>query len=136
MSTLRITNLETQTGTYSVPVERLARANIRAWVNFDGSAVSSGLTGVRSSFNISGITDNGTGDYTIQFTSSMPNTNYCVLASVTESNGGSPSSGNGVFPQVAGGTAPLVSSVRIFIKLHQNATVASDAFRVYVAIVG
>lgn len=135
MSTLRTNTLSTQAGTFSVPVERLARANIRAWVNFDGSAVSSALTGVRASFNIAGIADNGVGDYIIQFTEAMPNTNYCVLATMTESNGGNATSGNGVFPQVAGGTAPLITSIRIFVKLHQNATVASDAFRVYVAII-
>jgi hypothetical protein len=46
----------------------------RAWVNFDGS----GTVAIRASFNVSSITDNGTGDYTVNFTTAMPDANYCV----------------------------------------------------------
>lgn len=49
----------------------------RAWVNFDGS-----LTAViRSSANVSSITDNGTGNYTVNFASPMPDANYAVYIS-------------------------------------------------------
>jgi hypothetical protein len=44
----------------------------RAWVNFNGT----GTVAIRGSGNVSSITDNGTGDYTINFTNAMPNTNY------------------------------------------------------------
>ena len=47
---------------------------VRAWVNFDGT----GTVAIRASFNVSSITDNGTGDYTVNFTSAMPDTNYVV----------------------------------------------------------
>jgi hypothetical protein len=46
----------------------------KAWVNFDGT----GTPSIRGSFNVSSITDNGTGDYTVNFTTAMPNANYCV----------------------------------------------------------
>ena len=46
----------------------------RAWVNFDGNSPVS----IRESGNVSSITDNGTGDYTINFTTAMPDENYCV----------------------------------------------------------
>jgi len=49
----------------------------RAWVNFDGT----GTVAIRDSGNVSSITDNGTGDYTVNFTTNMPDTNYCVVAS-------------------------------------------------------
>lgn len=49
----------------------------RAWVNFDGT----GTVAIRESGNVSSITDNGTGDYTVNFTNAMPDTNYAVLAS-------------------------------------------------------
>lgn len=52
----------------------------RAWVNFDGT----GTPAIRSSGNVSSITDNGTGDYTVNFTTAMPDTNYTVVT------GGSP----------------------------------------------
>jgi hypothetical protein len=47
-------------------------AQIRAWVNFNGT----GTPNIRDSFNVSSITDYGTGDYGINFTNAMPNTNY------------------------------------------------------------
>jgi hypothetical protein len=45
---------------------------VRAWVNFNGS----GTIAIRGSGNVSSITDNGTGDYTINFTTAMPDVNY------------------------------------------------------------
>jgi len=47
----------------------------RAWVNFNGT----GTVAIRSSFNVSSITDNGVGDYTINFTNAMPDTNYSAV---------------------------------------------------------
>jgi len=49
----------------------------RAWVNFNGT----GTVAIRGSGNVSSITDNGTGDYTINFTNAMPDANYNVVAS-------------------------------------------------------
>jgi uncharacterized protein (AIM24 family) len=46
----------------------------RAWVNFNGT----GTVAIRASGNVSSITDNGTGDYTVNFTTSMPDANYSV----------------------------------------------------------
>jgi len=46
----------------------------RAWVNFNGT----GTVAIRESGNVSSITDNGIGNYTINFTNNMPDTNYCV----------------------------------------------------------
>jgi hypothetical protein len=50
---------------------------VKAWVNFDGT----GTPAIRGSFNVSSITDEGTGQYTINMTTAMPNTNYAVVAS-------------------------------------------------------
>ena len=46
----------------------------RAWVNFNGT----GTVAIRGSGNVSSITDNGTGNYTINFTTAMPDANYAV----------------------------------------------------------
>jgi hypothetical protein len=56
----------------------------RAWVNFDGTGVVSpaSATGIRASGNVSTILDNGTGNYTINFTIPMPDNLYCAVASV------------------------------------------------------
>ncbi len=47
----------------------------RAWINFNGT----GTPAIRGSGNFSSITDNGTGDYTLNFTTSLPDTNYCPV---------------------------------------------------------
>jgi uncharacterized protein (AIM24 family) len=46
----------------------------RAWVSFNGT----GTVAIRGSGNVTSITDNGTGDYTINMTTAMPDTNYAV----------------------------------------------------------
>lgn len=48
----------------------------RAWVNFNGT----GTVAIQADFNVSSITDNGNGDYTVNFTTAMADANYaCVL---------------------------------------------------------
>lgn len=48
----------------------------KAWVNFNAS---SGTPVVNSNFNVPSITDNGVGDFTINFTTAFANTNYIML---------------------------------------------------------
>ena len=47
----------------------------RAWVNFNGT----GTVAIRASGNVTSITDNGTGDYTVNFTTAMPDENYAIV---------------------------------------------------------
>lgn len=56
----------------------------RAWVNFNGA----GTVAIRAAGNVSSITDNATGDYTVNFTTAMPDANYCVMAQGTSSGRG------------------------------------------------
>ena len=49
----------------------------RAWVNFNGT----GTVAIRGSGNVSSITDNGTGNYTVNFTTAMTDSNYSVATS-------------------------------------------------------
>ena len=55
----------------------------RAWVNFNGT----GTVAIRASGNVSSITDNGTGDYTVNFSTAMPDANYSSVASCSPSAG-------------------------------------------------
>jgi hypothetical protein len=56
----------------------------KAWVNFNGS----GTAAIRTSFNISSVTRVSTGIYTVNFTTAMPNANYCYqICGRDESNG-------------------------------------------------
>jgi len=54
----------------------------RAWVNFNGS----GTVAIRASGNVSSITDNGVGDYTVNFTNAMPDANFSVGGSYNTGN--------------------------------------------------
>jgi hypothetical protein len=54
----------------------------RAWVNFNGT----GTVAIRASFNVSSITDNGTGDYTVNFSTAMTDANYICAGTSGLSN--------------------------------------------------
>ncbi len=56
----------------------------RAWVNFNGT----GTVAIRASGNVTSITDSGAGDYTVNFTTAMPDANYAVTVSQSISSGG------------------------------------------------
>jgi len=55
----------------------------RAWVNFNGTTNTGGFCTIRGSGNVTTVADNGTGDYTINFTTAMPDTNYSAVGNVT-----------------------------------------------------
>ena len=56
----------------------------KAWVNFNGT----GTVAIRESYNVSTITDNGTGDYTVNFTTAMPDANYVFSGNTLHIVGG------------------------------------------------
>jgi hypothetical protein len=64
-------------GTNSTSSTNCIQGSAKAWVNFNGT----GTVAIRASYNVSSITDNGTGDYTVNFTTAMTDANYCVLSS-------------------------------------------------------
>ena len=75
MSTLKVANLQ-NTGSGAPTVKNSSGTEVgqfcKAWCNFQGT----GTVSIRDSFNITSITDRGTGEYTLSFTNAMPNTNY------------------------------------------------------------
>lgn len=91
MSTLSVGTIQSNTSAPPV-IRNSSNTEIgtfcRAWVNFNGTLVTNpaSMTGVRASFNVSSILDNGVGDYTINFTNAMPDANYCVTASGNRTN--------------------------------------------------
>ena len=81
MSTLKVNRIEPRTGDtveivgLDIPeVPEYPIGQVRAWVNFDGT----GTVAIRESLNVSSITDNGVGHYTVNFTTAMPDVNYAV----------------------------------------------------------
>lgn len=68
---LTLSTLNNDTGVLAV--QNGMNGIAKAWVNFNGSTAA-----IRASFNVGSITKNGTGDYTANFTTAMPNANYAV----------------------------------------------------------
>jgi hypothetical protein len=82
----------------------------KAWVNFNGT----GTVAIRDSFNVSSITDNGTGDYTVNFTTAMPNANYSVNATNSPNFAGAFSGGVALFSNgTPTETAPTTTAARM-----------------------
>lgn len=62
----------------------------RAWVNFKGTDT----VAIRAAGNVSSITDNGTGDYTVNFTTAMADANYAAKVNAGTSSGGFSNTGS------------------------------------------
>lgn len=76
----------------------------RAWVVFDGTVSPPTIL---SSAGVSSIAKNGTGDYTITFSSAMPTSNYAVIISAGAGDG------SGVTGVVDSATPPTTSALRV-----------------------
>ena len=61
----------------------------KSWVDFNGT----GTVAIRSSFNVSSVVRNATGDYTVTFTTAMPDANYAAIGNATNI-GNVPGTGN------------------------------------------
>ena len=79
MSTLRVNTIQDSTGSGTPAINGLAKA----WVNFNGT----GTVAIRASFNVSSITDDGTGSYAVNFTTAMSDSNYSVVSGGYNSTG-------------------------------------------------
>jgi uncharacterized protein (AIM24 family) len=87
----------------------------RAWVNFSGT----GTVAIRASGNVSSITDNGTGTYTMNFTTAMPDVNYAPTY-------------NDLFYGAGFTDTLLTTSVRVYSL--NNSFAAIDVSGIYVTI--
>ena len=99
---------------------------VRAWVNFNGT----GTVAIRDSGNVSSITDDGTGNYSVNFTTAMPDANYAVLGTA-----GHTSASNLIALTVnrVSGSLPATGSVHVYTS-YAN-TYAFDSINTSVAIV-
>ena len=91
----------------------------RAWVNFNGT----GVVAIRASGNVSSITDNGVGAYTVNFTTSMPDANYSVVAA------GIKSPNADVVCVDKSAAAPTASAVRLFCGSPHQPGVTSGSYQ-------
>ena len=84
MSTLKVNNIQTAGGGSNSTPEQIEHGRAKAWINFDGD----GTISIRDSFNVSSITDNGTGDYTVSYSTAMASTFYCGVGGGKGDNDG------------------------------------------------
>ena len=75
MSTLKVNTIQDASGSNSSTAEQIAQGRAKVWINFDMNADS-----ITSSFGVSSINDDGTGLFTITYSSAFSNTNYCILS--------------------------------------------------------
>jgi hypothetical protein len=66
-------------GTNSTSSTNCIQGSAKAWVNFNGTVTTPST--IRASYNVSSITRNGTGDYTINFTNALTDANYAATCS-------------------------------------------------------
>jgi hypothetical protein len=91
----------------------------RAWVNFNGT----GTVAIRASGNVSSITDSGTGNYLVNFSTAMPDANFSALATSNEEVG---------VPHYCNQTLPSTTLVRV--KTYNSSAAASDCTFISVGI--
>lgn len=114
MSTLRVNTLQDQAGTGQPDIDGLCKA----WVNFNGT----GTVAIRASYNVTSITDRGTGRYTANFTTAMSDNDYSVICIgdndgymyITEGNTSTTSVGVDANNMSNGGTDRTQISVAVF----------------------
>ena len=76
-------------------VIKSGKQSCKAWVNFDGTITGTNIP--RNNFNVSSVTRNSTGDYTINFTNAFVDANYAIVCGGNGQPSGT-TSGGFVFP--------------------------------------
>ena len=140
----RVSGIETNVSTNAGDITELSTANntrtktalnasgsapiyaCRAWVNFNGT----GTVAIRASGNVSSITDNGVGDYTVNFTTAMVDTNYSIVSSGREDSANNQCT---VGLGIIGSALQTVSSAPVFVT-NGIAAGLSDSSQIHIAI--
>ena len=78
MSTLRVTTIQEESGSNASTAQEIKMGRAKAWVNYDGSH-NFPADPIRSSYNVSSITEIEDGNHRISFTTAMPTANYLVI---------------------------------------------------------
>ena len=74
MTSTTVSTANLSDGTNSTSSTNCIRGSAKAWVNYNGSTAA-----IRASYNVGSITKNGTGNYTVNFTTALPDANYATV---------------------------------------------------------
>ena len=127
MSSLQVDNIQTYNSNPPV-IKNVNGTEVgtfcRAWVNFNGT----GVVAIRQSFNVSSITDNGTGDYTVNFATALADANYSFQGTASHAGTGN----NGQILSILASTAPTTTAVQF--RTQQDGIGVTDSTYVCLAI--
>jgi hypothetical protein len=119
MSTLRVSNLQDTAGSNNSTPAAIANGIAKAWVNFNGT----GTIAIGASYNVSSITDNGVGDYSVNFTTALADTSYAFSLDAQTASAGSAAYGYETWS-----TAVSTTSLRVRFTTNTNGgTTAADS---------
>jgi hypothetical protein len=116
-------------GTNSTSATNPIMGSAKAWVNFNGTTATPST--IRASYNVTSVTKNGTGDYTLNFTNAFVDASYAVVFGFASSYG--------VTTQVTAansGSAPTTQTTTAVRITHRDAIggSANDVANQYVAV--
>jgi hypothetical protein len=97
----------------------------KAWVGIDSTGAILGGAGV-GSFNVSLVTKNGTGDFTVTYTTALPNANYSIVTTCAKSTGGSTATAIVNCTGASASQAPTTTTTRFSLQLYQGSAVDSN----------
>ncbi len=124
MSTLRVNTIQNISGGSAIDVPGAAKA----WVNFNGT----GTVAIRASLNVSSITDNAVGNYTVNFTTPMSDANYAVTGMCDITSGSGSPRGVALNASGSGGVTPTASAFKI--ATGEEGTNFADVAYVFVSV--
>jgi hypothetical protein len=107
MSTLRCTNLQDTSGGNSLTTAQIYNGAAKAWVNFNGT----GTVAIRAQFNVSSITDNGVGLYTVNFSSVLVDGDYSAVVVGGNNTANAVAEGSSTHSQTSGSCGINMSNV-------------------------
>lgn len=137
-----VATIKDTSGNNSSTPQQINQGRAKAWIVFDGTSASIG-TG-EDSFNVSGVTDLGTGNYRITFSNDLPSANYVVTGMVANTDDGFSTSVAGATRgcsgvHIQGTVAPTASQFNIQTRFGSTSGSngnADDFSRVYIAVFG
>ena len=133
MSTLKVNTIQNTSAAHGSTPEQIAQGRAKAWASWQ----SRDAFNVYDSFNISSITDNGVGDFTVNFDNNLSNANYAVVGSCDAKGSANGSAQTFSIHSSSNGnqTAPSTSSFRCALILQVNG-VNQDVLRAAVVVFG
>ena len=129
MSTLKVNTIQNTSGGSSSTPEQIEQGRAKVWLNMQGS----GTVAINDSFNVSSVTDLGTGMYQANFSITMANTNYCSLVNKMLTTTGGNTSTDDVLTGM-NNTAQLTTSTKFFARDATGGTV--DSVHMFLAVFG